>query len=96
MLSLSPVYMSRIEVNKQPAPPTATLEKIAKILDLSKEDIVLMYDLAGESKNAVPPDLPDYIIEKNIVKTALRTAKEHKATDADWKDFIERVRNKRD
>ncbi|MFZ2539232.1 MAG: hypothetical protein WAX04_10075 [Oscillospiraceae bacterium] len=58
---------------------------------LSKEDMELMYDLAARSKNTVSADLPEYIMEKDIVRTALRTAKEHDIDDIEWQDFINRI-----
>ena len=53
-----------------------------------------MFDLAGETKGEIPPDLPEYIIEKDIVKVALRTANKSNASDEDWKQFIEQLKRK--
>jgi transcriptional regulator with XRE-family HTH domain len=93
MLELSPVYVCNIEKNRKPAPKDEVLERIAKILMLSKEEKEEMYDLAAKSKNApvVSGDLPDYIMEKDIVRVALRTAKDVDATDAEWQEFIQKL-----
>jgi len=61
---------------------------------LSKEEIDIMFDLAGKSKGELPPDIPEYIMDREIVKVALRTANQNNATDEDWKAFIESLKRK--
>ena len=101
-LGLSPVYMSNIETDRKPAPSQENLDKLAEELRLSKPDLELFLDLAAASqKMKVPADLPEYIMERDIVRTALRTAKEVDATDAEWQEFIDRItkrtpKNRRD
>ena len=55
-----------------------------------------MYDLAARSRNTVSADLPEYIMEKDIVRAALRTAKKHNVTDKQWEDFIRRITKESD
>ena len=91
-LSLSPVYMSNIETDRKPAPTQENLDKLAEELHLSKADRELFLDLAAASqKMKVPADLPEYIMERDIVRAALRTAKEVDATDEEWQEFIDRI-----
>ena len=90
-VELSPVYICDIEKDRKNAPAQPILDKMAQQLHLSDEDKLLMYDLAGRTKNNVPVDLPEYIMEKDIVKIALRKAKEFDATDAEWQEFIEKI-----
>ena len=49
-------------------------------------------------RSEVSADLPEYIMERDIVRAALRTAKEVDATDEEWQEFIDRItqRGKRD
>ena len=76
-LDLSPVYLSNIENDRRPAPTRAYLERL---------------DLAAKSQNnRVSADLPDYIMNREIVRAALRTAKEADATDQEWQEFIDRI-----
>lgn len=94
-LELSPVYMSNIENDLKPAPSQAKLDKLVKIFMLDKTDTELLWDLAAKSrKQRVSVDLPDYIMERDIVRVALRTARECEATDEDWQEFIDKL-NKR-
>jgi len=89
-LELAPSYMSDIEKGRRYPPDKGKLEEIARILKLSKEDKDLMYDLAAMAKeNTVSPDLPEYIMEKDIVRVALRKARDKNVSDADWKRVIE-------
>ena len=91
-LSLSPVYVSNIENDRRAAPVQEHLEQLARLLKLGKTDRERMLDLAARSRqNRVSADLPDYIMDKEIVRTALRTAREADATDQEWQEFIDRI-----
>ena len=91
-LDLSPVYLSNIENDLRPAPTRAYLERLEQELHLSKVETEQMLDLAAKSQNnRVSADLPDYIMDREIVRAALRTAKEADATDQEWQDFIDRI-----
>jgi hypothetical protein len=73
-----------------------TLEKIAASLSLDKDEKALLLDLAAKSGNIpiVAADLPEYINERDIVRVALRTAKDVDATDEEWQEFIERLQKR--
>mgnify|MGYP003044905759 FL=1 len=91
-LDLSPVYLSNIENDRRPAPTRAYLERLEQELHLSKVETEQMLDLASKSQNnRVSADLPDYIMDREIVRAALRTAREADATDQEWQDFIDRI-----
>lgn len=91
-LDLSPVYMSNIENDRRAAPSQEYLERMAMLLQLDKPEREWLLDLAAKSKqNRVSADLPDYIMDREIVRAALRTAREADATDPEWQDFIDRI-----
>ena len=91
-LDLSPVYMSNIENDRRAAPSQEYLERMALLLQLDKPEREWLLDLAAKSKqNRVSADLPDYIMDREIVRAALRTAKEADATDQEWQEFIDRI-----
>lgn len=94
LLKITPAYLSDIEKGRRYAPDKEKLEEIARILILSEEDKNIMFDLAGKTKGEIPPDLPEYIIEKDIVKVALRAANKSNASDEDWERFIEQLKRK--
>ena len=99
-LGISPVYLCNIEKDRRSDPADEIVEKIAEHLLLSKEEKSEMLDLLAKAKKrpAVAADLPEYINERDIVRAALRTAKDADATDEEWQDFIKRLhkRVKRD
>lgn len=96
MLDVSPVYLCDVEKGRKPAPSDERLKQITRHLSLDKREIEEMYDLAALSRSrpAVSNDLPEYIMENEIVRVALRTAKDVDATDEEWLEFIEKL-NKR-
>lgn len=72
-LDLSPVYLSNIENDRRPAPTRAYLERLEQELHLNKAETEQMLDLAAKSQNnRVSADLPDYIMDREIVRAALR------------------------
>ena len=95
-LNLSPVHMSNLENDRRPAPKEEVLQNISKLLLLNQEEIEEMYDLAARSKNAptVSGDLPEYIMQNDLVRVALRTAKDVDATDQEWQEFIAKLKKR--
>lgn len=90
-LGISAVYICDIEKDRRPV-TDEILEKLPDLLCLSESETNEMYDLAAISKrNTVSADLPEYIMEKDIVRAALRTAKKYNVTDKQWEDFIRRI-----
>lgn len=96
MLEVSPVYLCDVEKDRKPAPSNERLTQIAKLLLLEKREIEEMYDLAAMSRSrpAVSNDLPEYIMENELVRVALRTAKDVDATDEEWLEFIEKLKKR--
>ena len=91
-LEVSPVYMSNMENDRRPAPTKEKMDRLIEILGLCQADTELLLDLAAKSKTQrVSADLPEYIMERDIVRAALRTAKEVDATDEEWQEFIDRI-----
>ncbi len=90
---ISPGYYCDIEKSRRVPPDRAILEKILAALMLTGEDKVVFYDLAGRARSGVSPDLPDYIMGNEVVRVALRVAKD-KASADDWRQFIEKLESK--
>lgn len=95
LLDLSPAYWSDIEKGRRNPPNINKLQEIAKLLGLSHDELDEMIDMASEDRDEIPMDLPDYIKESNLARTALRKARkmdevEGKSgvTEKAWKDFI--------
>ena len=87
-------YLCDIEQGRRPAPEGKFVERISSFLELSKEEHEMLLDLAAESRQTVPADLPDYIRKHDIVRAALRVAKEVDATDEEGAAFMEMLKNR--
>ena len=96
LLDISPVYMSNIENDRNPAPKDDILENMATLLKLTKQETELMYEMAAKTKayTAVPGDLPEYISAHEYARIALRVAKDVDATDTEWQEFIEKLQKR--
>ena len=95
LLGISAPYLTDIEKDRRNPPEMESLEQISKILNLSEDERAVMFDLAGKKRNAVAPDLPEYIIERDYVAAALRTARDLDASEADWLRFVEELKNRK-
>ena len=95
MLKMSAPYLSDIEKGRRNPPEMDKLDQIAQILLLSAEERTVMLDLAGKMRNTVAPDLPEYIMERDYVSAALRTARDLDASEADWLRFVEELKQRK-
>ena len=71
-IGIAASYLNDIEKNKRSAPKINIIKKISSIL---KIDLDLLSDLAGKSKNALAPDIIDYIEKNPNIISLIRTAK---------------------
>ncbi len=95
MLGITAPYLNDIEKDRRNPPEMEKLELISQILMLSDEDKTTMFDLAGKKRNSVAPDLPDYIMERDYVAAALRTARDLNAGEAEWLKFVEELKQRK-
>ena len=95
MLHVSAPYLSDIEKGRRNPPEMEKLEQIAQILLLTDEEKSAMLDLAGKMRNSVAPDLPEYIIGRDYVSAALRTARDLDAGEAEWMRFVDELKKRK-
>lgn len=88
LLDISAPYLSDVEKDRRNPFDMDKLELVANILILSEEEKAVMLDLAGKKRNSVAPDLPEYIMERDYVSAALRTARDLDASEEEWQKFI--------
>ena len=94
-LGVSAPYLSDIEKGRRNPPEMDKLDLIANLLHLSDDDKTIMLDLAGKMRNTVAPDLPEYIMGRDYVSAALRTARDLDASEADWLRFVEELKQRK-
>jgi len=85
---ISTGYYSDIEYGRRNPPNRDILDRMIAALNLSNEDRIAIYDLAGNARSEAPPDLPDYINENANVRVALRLAKDSGNAQV-WDRFID-------
>jgi len=90
-LGISPVYMCDIEKNRKCAVSKKFLETLANTLLLTEVETELMYDLAAFAQKSVSADLPEYIMEHEVVRTAIRKAKKNEVPEEKWDTFIRHI-----
>ena len=95
IINVTAPYISDIEKGRRNAPVMDKLEKLSEYFGLSEEEKTEMFDLAGEKKDDLPPDLPAYIKGNEQVVSALRTARSLGASEDDWIKFIEDLKRRK-
>ena len=94
-LGVSAPFLTDVEKDRRNPFDIEKLNHLAHILELTTEEKTLMLDLAGKKRNEVAPDLPEYIMERDYVSAALRTAKDLDAGEEEWKQFIEELKKRK-
>lgn len=89
-LGMTPVYLSDIEKGNRYA-PEKHLCRMIEVLRISGDDINCFYELAGKSRNDNFPDLVDYIGKMEIVRVALRRARDLNISNLQWQEFIDKI-----
>lgn len=95
LLKITPPYLSDIEKERRNPPDKDKLDELATILSLSEDECRYMYDLAGKKRNSISVDLPDYIMERDYVRVALRKAMDLEVGEEEWKKFVEELENRK-
>lgn len=93
-LEVSAAFLSDVEKNRTAPLTKDRLDKVAEVLGLSVDEKTTMFDLVGKQKNTVAPDLPEYIMGRDYVAAALRTARDLNAGEADWLRFVEELKRR--
>ena len=95
MLGFSAPFLSDVEKDRRNPPELAKLELIAQILGRTYEEQETMYNLAGKKRDSVAPDLPEYIMSRDYVAAALRTARDLDAGEEEWLRFVQELRERK-
>ena len=78
-INISYTYLADIEKGRSKAFKFEILNKIIEVLQLDEKETDIFYDLAGKSRETIPPDIEEYLKEnKEIIKEIRRIKKEEK------------------
>lgn len=79
-LNISPPYLTDIEKNRRRPFEYDRLQRLVKILGLTKSEADSLYDLAGQGRKEVPPDLVDFVMDNSHVRRFLRAMRDNGIT----------------
>ena len=88
LLKISEAYYCFFETGGRKAPELEVQDQIADILELTQDERILLYDMAGKTRGLVAADLPEYINSNPCVRKALRMARDYKVGQELWQQFI--------
>ena len=98
-IGVTPQFYSDIENRKRSVFTPERLESLKKYLHLSDEQTDIMYNKAAEARKNrcayVPQDFSGYIIDREYVMAALRTAKSLDADRHDWQLFVDDLKRRK-
>lgn len=95
MLGFSAPFLSDVEKDRRNPPEYDKLQLIASVLALNEDDQETMFNLAGRRRKTVAPDLPEYIMQRDYVSSALRTARDLDASEEEWLAFVEELKRRK-
>ena len=95
MLGVSAPFLTDVEKDRRNPFDIEKLNQLAHILELTKEEKNEMLNLAGKKRKAVAPDLSEYIMQRDYVSAALRTARDLDAGEEEWQRFVEELRKRK-
>ena len=94
LLELAPAYISDIENGNRNSPSPDKMEKLVEVLGLNEEERNEMYDLAAKDRdNTVAPDISQYVKSNDLVRVALRKARNLNLGEQEWLKIIENMEN---
>lgn len=94
-LGVSAAYYSDVEKGRRNPLSLEKLELFASFTGMTDEERTRMFDLAGKGRSEVAPDLPDYIMSRDYVSAALRTARELGADQSDWEEMVAALKKRK-
>ena len=94
LLVLATAYISDIENGNRNSPSPDKMEKLVEVLGLNEEERNEMYDLAAKDRdNTVAPDISQYVKSNDLVRVALRKARNLNLGEQEWLKIIENMEN---
>ena len=94
LLVIAPAYISDIENGNRNSPSPDKMEKLVEVLGLNEDEKNEMYDLAAKDRdNTVAPDISEYVKSNDLVRVALRKARNLNLGEQEWLKIIENMEN---
>jgi len=98
VLGISGSLLSDIEQGRRKPFDSERIETFSEHLHLTESDRARLYDLAARETGEVPSDIEDTMMFSpigDLARHALRLSNEGVVDEADWREFIRRMEQKR-
>jgi transcriptional regulator with XRE-family HTH domain len=89
-IEVTAAYLSDIENGNRPA-PKSRLAAICDILDLTREEQSLFYDLAALTCGNQYEDINPYLSQNEVARVALRRARDAGLPDTWWQGVVMQI-----
>ncbi len=93
-LDITPYYLSYIESGAKCNPNIKIIAKMFTVLNLTKKEIEVFFDLHAKANGCVSYDIVDYIMKHDEVREAIRSARDMPDASPSWEDFLNKFMNK--
>ncbi len=94
-LGISTAYLSDVEKGRRYAFDLERLRVFAHETALDHKETELLYDLAGQSRGQVSPDINEYLYSNSYICAALRTVRTLNADAEDWKLLLDELKKRK-
>ena len=98
-IGVTPQFFSDIENRKRSVFTPERLDSLKRYLHLTDEQTDILYNKAAEARKtrfaSVPQDFSGYIVDREYVMAALRTAKSLDADRNDWQQFVDDLKRRK-
>lgn len=75
-INISYTYLADVEKGRSKAFKLEILNKIIEVLQLNGKETYILYDLAGKSRDTIPPDVEEYLKKNKELIDEIRKNKE--------------------
>lgn len=90
---ISKAYLSQLEHGVRLNPDADVVLKIAKALDLTKQEAAMLFDMYAEATGQLSPDIAEYVKRNKLIQKALRYGHDVDVSNEAWEQFIEQLKN---
>ena len=98
-IGVTPQFFCDVETKKRAVFTPERLESLKTYLHLTQEQSEIMYNKAAEARGhryiIVPQDFSGYIVDREYVVAALRTAQSLDAGQEDWQQFVDDLKRRK-
>ena len=94
-LGITAAYLCDVEKGNRSAFDLKRLHTFALMTGLNETEKEFLYDLAGENRGDISPDIREYLSYNTYIYAALRRVRTLNANEEDWKTMLEELERKK-